>query len=206
MIVKRYFELGSDENAEGGWHLNGLYDSGGLHLDSRAFTYGKNIKFNSTIILPLWSDGIEVEARLPFRMSRRREGKPLDFTFADHMMPVATRVVANLLATIASADIQRFPIEIDRSHEEYDIINVLPLVDCIDVARSEIEWWGEGNDVRPELAGTPEMIYKLAIDPLRTNDHHMFRPIGWDMTIIISDEIKKVLEHERISGVTYSEV
>ena len=206
-MVRKYFRIDDDVHLEGRWFLNGLYDAAGTHLDSRDFTYGRAMNVGPPLHVSSWNDEKIIAVVPPLRVSRRRDGYPLDFTFADGDMPVVTTRVGHILASLAEADIQRFPVQIDQEGSDFEIINVVSLIDCIDVERSEIQWFEEGNDVRPDLAGTPEMITKLIIDPNRVGDQcHVFRVEDWDVAVIVSDLVKKALEDAGVSGIRFRQV
>jgi hypothetical protein len=130
----------------------------------------------------------------------------LDITYADNDVPIVTVQVAELLSSISSKDIQRIPVKVDGHDEQYEIINLIHSPKCIDTKRSEIEWYEEGNDIRPDLAGTPEMITRLIIDPSRTQNHQIFRPDGWDVVVVASDDVKKAFESAGVSGVKFKKV
>jgi hypothetical protein len=103
-------------------------------------------------------------------------------------------------------EIQQIPVCVAAEGSGYSIINVVSRIDCIDAKRSEIDWFEEGDAVRPDLAGTPEMVSKLIIDPRRVRGHHIFRPQGWEVTIVISDVVKKALENANVTGVKFTHV
>jgi hypothetical protein len=90
--------------------------------------------------------------------------------------------------------------------EEYEIINVIARPECIDTQRSEIEWYEPGNDIRPDLAGTPLMIAKLVIDSNRTDGHHILRPKDWEVVIVVSEILKSALEAANVTGVKFKPV
>lgn len=201
-----YYKLEDDVYLEGRWFLNGLRDDSGTELDSRDFTHGRFMKVSPSPSISLWNEEKIIDVNPPLRVSWSREGKPLDFTYAAHDMPVVTARVADLIAATAASDIQRVPVRVDKLDETFEIINVISLVDCIDTERSEIQWFEEGNKVRPDLAGTPEMITKLVIDSSRTDGHNVLRPKGWDMVIIVSGFVKDALEAAQVTGVKFRQV
>jgi hypothetical protein len=146
-----------------------------------------------------------IDVASPLTMSVRRPGPPLDFTLGDFDVPVATGRVAQLLARVASTDIQRFPIQINGHEGDYEIINVISRVECIDLNRSDITYWTE-EDGLPDMVGRPQMIADLIIDPELAKGHHLFRPQGWEVALVASDIVKAIFEEERITGVTFRQV
>ncbi|MBL8821904.1 MAG: hypothetical protein JNJ77_04895 [Planctomycetia bacterium] len=195
-----------DVFVKGRWYLNGLYDGAGIELDSRYFSYGRPIEIGPPLRVSLAHEYRTIEVSQPLKVTLSRVGKPLDLTFAAFDMPVATIKTATLLASIADADVQRIPTQIESQTDEFEIINAISCIDCIDTQKSEIQWYEEGNEVRPDLAGSPEMITKIIIDPDRVSGHHIFRPKGWVVAVIVSDVIKQALESSNVSRVMFSAV
>jgi hypothetical protein len=207
-MIRTYFELLDDLDWEGRWYLNRLCDCAGTELDSREFRYGRALNLGPPIKAKAWKTGIPVEAQPPLRvlLDPKREGEPLDFTFTNEDMPVVTSRVGAILASIAGGDIQRIPVLVEAREEPYEILNVVRVIDCIDTKRSEIQWFEPGNNVRPDLAGKPEMVTKLVVDPALVGEHHMFRIEGWEIVIVVSDVIRDAFERARVSGVGFRRV
>ena len=207
-MMRIYYTLEDDLYCEGRWYLNRLCDCSGIELDSRIFCYGELVDVGPPIQAKTWKEGIPVAAYPPLKVLLDPEmpGTPLDFTYTNANMPVATTPVATILASIAPQDIQRIPVLVESREQGYEIINVVRLIDCIDVERSEIQWYEKGNDIRPDLAGQPEMVIELVIDPSRVGDHHIFRISGWEVEIVVSDVIKEALEKVYATGVGFRQV
>jgi hypothetical protein len=203
-MARSHFQL-VDVEVPRRWYLNGLFDGTGRELDSRFFTYGFPVELVPSMRIPSYEDGTIIDALPPLQVGTKRRGKPLDFTFTTTDMPVVTAKTAALLSTVADEDIQRIPALLARLGEEYEIINVVSRVPCIDPVRSNIMWWTEA-DGRPDKIGKPQMITKLVIDPERVIGHHIFRPEGWEVVVIVSDVVKEALEKARVSGVKFSKV
>jgi hypothetical protein len=202
----RYYELENDRFFKDRWHLCDLVDAIGVELDSREFTYAKWIDPGPPLKCSLWNEETIVEINPPLSIMSSRDGTPLDFTYTDDGAPVVTTRVAALLSKIASKDFQSFPIHVNKMQAGHKIINVVTCIDCIDSDRSKIDWYEEGNDIRPDLAGTPKLITNLLIDPIRANGNHILRPAGWEIAIIVSDVIKQVFEEANVTGVLFKEV
>lgn len=204
--MTHFYELIDDLQVKGRWHLNGLCDDAGIELDSREFRYGKYIDPGPPLRVSLWNEAKSIDVTLPLRLSMSREGKSLDFTFTDDDVPLVTKSVANILTRLAEGEFQRFAVVVDRMTQEYDIVNIFPTINCIDTERSVIQWFEEGNNIRPDLAGTPEWIPKLVISPALVGNHNLFRPEGWDMVVIVSDIVKEALEEAQVTGIKFKEV
>ena len=204
-MTRRYHELIDDLHVAGRWHLDGLRDNTGIELDSREFSYGNYIGPGPPLRVSLWNEDKIINVTQPLRMSWSREGTPLDFTFTDDDVPVVTKPVADLLSQVAGADIQKFPIKIDKVEQEYEIINIVSRIKCIDATRSKLEWWTEEYG-RPDLLGKALTIIKLVVDPCRIGDAHMFRLEESTITVIVSDVIKQALEEANVSGIKFKEL
>jgi len=202
----KYYELEDDLYFESRWHLCRLYDNEGMEFDSREFTYGNRMDLGPPLKCYKWNEDAIVDIKPPLKLTWSREGTPLDFTYTDSVMPVVTEEVAQLLSEFTNNNIQRFSVKVDRMEEEYEIINVLSLADCIDTEGSAIEWWEEGNNIRPDLAGKPHVISNLVIDPTHVGDHHIFRLQEWTLPVIVSEDIKRAFEEARVTGVRFIEV
>jgi len=205
VMTRRYFELRDDVDIPGRWHLNGLFDGSGRELDSRHFTYGSPVDIKPPMRVPSFRDGTIIEALPPLQVPPKRLGIPLDFTFASFDLPVVTERIATMLATIADQDIQRLPVVLASPEQNYEIVNVVSRIPCIDAARSDIMWWTEA-DGRPDKVGKPRMITKFVIDRGQVPGCHIFRPEGWELVIIVSELVKNALEQGDVSGVTFHEV
>lgn len=200
-----YYELVDDLYVEGRWHLNGLRDQTGIELDSREFSYGNYIEPGPPLRMSLWNEDEIIDVNPPLTISWSRDGTPLDFTFTDEDVPVVTRRVAELLTKLASPDIQRFPVKVDRMEQEYEIINIISRIKCIDAARSELEWWTEEHG-RPDKIGKALTIMKLVVDPSRIGDTHMFRLEESTIAVIVSEVVKEALEEAKVSGIQFKAV
>jgi hypothetical protein len=204
-MAKAYYRLEDDVDLEGRWFLNGLRDSHGTRLDTRDFTYGVPVEVGPPLRASLWNDKTIVETRPPLTMALRRAGTPLDFTFADFDMPVVASRIAGILAEVASSGIQRMPVCVESHGGNFEIINVVERVGCIDTEKSNIMWWTEA-DRRPDKIGKPRMITALRIDPTRAGERNIFRLEGWEIALIVSDLVKDTLEEAKVSGIAFSPV
>jgi hypothetical protein len=206
--MRAYFELEDDLRFRGRWYLNRLCDAAGTALDSRQFQYGRRVDLGPPLKATTWKEGLPAEPRLPLTvlLDPERSGVPLDFTFTNEDMPIVTSRVGAILASIAGRDIQRIPVLVESREEPYEIVNVVRVIDCIDTNRSEIQWFKPGNTVRPDLAGKPEMVTRLIIDPARVGEHHMFRVEGWEIVIVVSDVMRRAIAGARVSGVRFRRV
>jgi len=186
----RYFDLSEDVYVPERWHLDTPLDSQGQELGSRLFMRGEPAQVQGRIRVPLY-----------------QSGKPLDFSLADvGSIPVVSEKAASLLAKMAPNDIQLLPVEVDSRSEPYFLVNVLRIVKCIDDETSEeVKYW-KPEDGRPEKVGKYRAVYGMRIDPTKVGDAKVFRPWGWTVPLIVSEDIKEALERAGVTGMSFTEV
>jgi len=88
----------------------------------------------------------------------------------------------------------------------YFILNSLRVVRCIDdAACEEVKYWSP-EDGQPELVGEYRVVSGMRIAPSRVGGAHIFRPWGWPVALVVSEEIKSALERAGASGTKFEEV
>jgi hypothetical protein len=189
-MAKRYFDLSDDVHVAGRWYLGTPMDAAGQEQGSWLFVQGEPAPFKGRLRVPLY-----------------RPGKPLDFSLADAgAIPVVHVKVASLLKERAPEDVQLFPVEIEGQPDHFCLVNVTRLVKCIDDAASEeVEYWMPA-DGRPEKTGKYRAVAGMRIDPSKVGDAQVFRPWGWTLALIVSEEIKEALERLGVTGTRFKEV
>lgn len=174
--MSRFFRLhDKDQALAGRWFLKGPIGPDGQAVDPRLFTVGNHVDLTG-----------------PFRIPIRRPGAQADFTLADFEMPVLLAKYAASLECVAARDIQRFPTSIVGVDDEYDIINIVSVVDCLDEQASEITYWTKEAG-SPDMVGKYLAVTRIKVDPRRTNGHHVFRLARWKTAIIVSEAARRSL-------------
>ena len=113
------------------------------------------------------------------------------------------RELAEAIAAKAGTGVELIPVEIAAANSSYVALNVLDEVDCIDESRSEFTKWSRGNRERPDKAGEFKSVAKLIVDPVRANGHHLFRLKGWRVALIVSSELRAVVENYGARGCAF---
>jgi uncharacterized protein DUF1629 len=130
------------------------------------------------------------------------EGRHIEFNIAEFQVPIVSRRAGDILESMAPENVQRIPISIDKSEDDWEILNVLARVECLDRERSKIDYYP--NDPLPdedvERAGKPRGIRKLVIDPEKVGTHQIFRITDWEVAIIVSESVKDALQSAMVSG------
>lgn len=165
-----------DERYPGQWFLDYPISMGGQAIDPREFTSGKPYK-----------------GPRPTALQIRNTGEEIAFSLAAFDMPIVSDPVAKTLARMCCSEIELFSVEIPRSRGNFAILNVIHSLACLDEARSEFTRWQPG-DHRPDLVGQYHWVSKIRIDPGLTEDSHIFRIVGWQIALIVSQPLKEKLE------------
>ena len=177
-----FHRFGSAALSEHRWYLASPRDRSGNEVDPRLFTQGKPVDLPAVL-----------------HITKRRTGRPLDFTLADFDMPVVSASLATLLIDAAKGCIQLLPVEVEEEDDKYFILNVTRTVHCISDDESAVMRWTEG-DARPEKVGQ----YRMVAKPVMTADNHsgeaIFRAAGWEIMLLASDDLAKILLRSGLSG------
>jgi hypothetical protein len=146
---------------------------------------------------------VSSEGRLKFPVEI--PGRPLDFTEAGLGTPVVHVKVASIFAELALNDVQIIPVDVEGHADQYLIIVATRLIRCIDEKASRIELWTHEDGV-PHKVGQYSSVRDMRIDKTKVGDAKVFRPEGWDVTLIVSEDIKDALERMGATGTRFEEV
>ena len=170
------------------WFLRAPLDANSKEVDPRTFTSGVRSTSSGVLTIPV-----------------RQWGTPMDFTLADFSMPVVRKYVGDVLEQVAPGDLQRIPARVVSRPEDYEVLNVISVVNCLDEARSEVSRWTQ-EDGRPEKVGQYRMVTNLHVDPRRVGKAQVFRIDGWKVALIISEFVRDALIGRKITGAVFEEV
>lgn len=116
---------------------------------------------------------------------------------------VFSREAADVVSRVAPADIQRIPVEIN-APGEWEVVNVLKSVDCIDHDASIVHYYPPDHH---EYPNKPNGIIKLMLDSSRISpDCHIFKVKNWRVATIVSETLKDALEEIDLVGVRFIKV
>lgn len=189
-MPKRYFRLTDDVEVPGRWHLDDLVGPPGQEVDRWQFEAGVPVQFEGRLKLPI-----------------DHPGRPLDFTLTPvGGAPVLHSRVARSFLELAPEDVQLVPVDVEGQHDPYFILNVTRVVRCIDdAACAEVQYW-RPEDGRPEKTGNYRAVHGLRIDPTQVGHAQVFRPWGWLVVLIVSEDIKQALERLGATGTRFVDV
>lgn len=187
--MSRFFDLTDDMRIRKRWHLRAPLDERGEEVDPWRFRGEGRFEPRSAIRFPV-----------------RPEGVALEFTLASFAIPVVHERVVQLFARQGIQDVQFIPARVEGHDGPYFILNALRTVRCIDDARCrEVQYW-RPEDERPELEGQYRFVSGMRIDPGKAGDARIFRPWGWSVALIVSEEVKRAMEDAAITGTRFEEV
>ena len=189
-MPNQYFDLTDDVYISDRWDLGRPIDEQGETMEDWLFTRGEPAT-------------IEGRPRIPLRGG---DGKALDFSEAGIGVPLVSARVAAVFAELAPKDVQLIPVDVEAHAEQFYILVCTRLVKCIDdEASDEVRYW-KPEDGRPEKTGGYRSVIGMRIDPVKVGDAKVFRPWGWDVVLVISEDIKQALERMGATGTKFKEV
>ncbi|MFP2924519.1 imm11 family protein [Pyxidicoccus sp. 3LG] len=185
-----YFNLTDDMGFRHRWHLRMPVGESG-HPISNPWVFRK---------------GQRVEQQGALRFPVNPDGTALEFTLASSLIPVVHERVVRLFEHLGIQDVQFIPVQVDGHEGPYFILNTLRTVRSIDDARcAEVQCW-KPEDERPDKEGQYRVVSGLRIDPTKPGDARIFRPWGWTVALIVSEDLKEAMEDADITGTRFEEV
>jgi len=188
MAAQRFFELADDRYFPHRWHLDTPTDSQGHKVLDWDFTKGAPVRVEGRLQIPI---------EIP--------GRPLDYSWAGLSIPVVHVKIAPVLSELAPGDVQLIPADIEGQPDQYLVMVATRLIRCIDEKASKVQFWTPEDGV-PEKVGKYWAVDDLRIDKTRVGNARVFRPEGWEVTLIVSEEIKDALERMGATGTRFEEV
>lgn len=189
-----YFELDIDDQHPGSWSLSFPWElPDGSWKDVWAYTRCERLHEPATAFLEV-----------------SHAGDALDFNIATFNIPVVSKRMVEAIARSAFNDVQFVPATVN-DDTLWAIMNVLTRVDCLDYSKSIIDFFptdlGDPSVINdPERAGKPRGVRLLQLDANRIGGRHVFRVTDWEIPIIVSGEIKQLIEETRLTGMTFQQV
>ncbi|SEL04688.1 hypothetical protein SAMN05444354_103393 [Stigmatella aurantiaca] len=187
-MAQRFFKLADDVYVPHRWHLASPIDSQGHKLQDWDFKRGAPVQ-------------VEGRLRLPIKIA----GSPLDFSEAGVRVPVVHVKVASLLAEHAPGDVQLIPADIEGQPDQYLVLVATRLIPCIDEEASQVRFWTPEHGV-PDKVGQYIAVDRMRIDKAKVGNAKVFRPKGWEVVLIVAEELKNALERMRATGTRFEEV
>jgi len=187
-MSQRFFKLTEDMEVPRRWLLDTPLDEQGREVFSWDFKRGTPVQVEGRLKIP-----IEIK------------GRPLDFSGAGSKIPVVHGKVASMLSERAPGDVQLIPADVEGQPDPYFVLVATRLIRCIDEAASHVRFWKPEHGV-PEKIGQYMGVDRLRIDKTQVGHAKVFRPEGWEVVLIVSEDIKDALEQMGATGTRFEEV
>lgn len=181
-----YFELGFD---------SGLSD----------YTYfGEPMTENGDVI-DWWhfSGSGRWEGTEPLKVTANPIGKIYDMSMAPGDVPYVTKRVVDIFNADKCLDgaVQFIPVKYGVN--TIYIMNILPVVACVDDRKTESIMRWQTEDGEPDRIGQYRQIIGLRVDPKRLKGIDICRVQDWEVSIIISQRLRTLLEAHHVKGVVF---
>jgi hypothetical protein len=186
--MRRFYDLTDDMRQPDRWHVRRPVDGHGQKIDPWQFTEGR------------WLDIPE-----PLRLPVKPDGRELEFTLASFSIPVVHGRFVQLFERLGIPDVQFLPVQVEGHPGPWFVLNALRIIPCIDDARCEEVRYFLPEDNQPEKVGQYRVVAGLRIDPTKAGDARIFRPWGWTMALVVSEDLKLALEREGLTGPRFTE-
>ncbi len=187
--MPRYYQLLDDMRFPSRWLLGSPLDERESEIDPWQF-----------------KDGVLLELGCVPRFPLDVPGHALDFSWAAMSIPVVHERFTKLFERLRVDGVQFIPAQIEGHPGPYYILNALQILRCIDDARSgEVQYW-KPEDNRPDKLGEYRAVYGMRIDPSKVRDARIFRPWGWRVALIISEDLKQAIESSGLTGTRFVDV
>ncbi|MFL5350092.1 MAG: imm11 family protein [Hyalangium sp.] len=187
-MSQRFFQLADDLYVPQRWYLATPIDSHGRKVHDWDFIKGTPVHVEGRLKIPI-----------------KNAGRPLDFSWALLSVPVVHVKVASMLADRAPGDVQLIPADIEGQPDQYLVLVATRLIRCIDEEASKVRFWTPEHGV-PDKVGQYMGVDRLCIDKRKVGNAEVFRPEGWEVALIISEEIKNAMEDMGVTGARFEEV
>jgi len=190
-----YFRLFFDIEMPDAWYLECVKDSTGREILPVVFRHGHRFEAVSDV-----HPYVEVLIA----------GQPADFRYTVGGVPISSKRFGEIVQRIAPTDIQRIPVAVrlrngsEYSSEGYEILNVLAVLECLDIAHSKVSRYPQTHWDR-EKVGNIAAVTRLKILPERAAGHHIFRLAEWPTIIVISEKLRDAFCEAGLTGLLITE-
>ena len=133
----------------------------------------------------------------------RREGEHADLNMTTHRLWIVTERARNVISSaVPASDVQFVACRASDGTPLY-VLNTLNLVDCFDYARSEGIVLHD-DPVNTWRMGKVKYAHKWLIDPCRAEGASLFRVRNDDVALLVSSELKQLLQKEQLTGAAFA--
>lgn len=185
-----YFKLSNDMRILDRWTLGEPHDGNG-----REVWHGEPTR------------GAPMAVQSPARIGLYVPGRALDFSTTALGVPIIHGKLKAIFEQLGlDGQVQLFPIAVEEQQEPYFLVNLLRVIRCIDDERCEEVAYRTIEDGYEERIGEYRNVVGMRIDPSKVGDTEIFRPWGWQTTLIVSERVKLAMEEADVTGARFMEV
>lgn len=185
----KFYDIGMDADDSTQWHLCQPTDENGTEVVAGRFRLAKQ-----------WDNAVRLKTRIC------NPGHAVSFSLGGHSEYFVTKILMDsLINALPLGALQAVPVEIEGVETQYEILNALDIVDCVDESRtkfSKFPRWTE-EDGRPEKVGDYR-INVLHIDATKATGHDLFRVKGWRIALVCSEHIRDLLISQGVTGIRFT--
>ena len=147
------------------------------------------------------SSYLENAREVPF--SIKTKGEIVDFNVTAFGTYVVSKRLKAILESFDEINMQAIPAAVAGAPGEWFVIKFLEEVDCINHERSVIQYFPPNHPEKPnQIRG----VMHLAIDELKAENRHLFKPTGWKWETIVSNDLRRRLCHAGVTGADFIEI
>ncbi len=182
----KYYRLKDDIEYPNRWYLGDILDVDGWELLSSV------PKIDNKLDVELYQDGDE-----------------MDFTLSEvYGIPIVSEKVKQALEFLS--EIRFIPLTVTRRRDscnsQYFAMVILLDVDCVDEGMSEFQKFEINDPVRPDKAREYRSFTTLRLNPENILGIDIFRLKKFETAIIVSEQVKTILEAIGATGLNFSSV
>lgn len=144
----------------------------------------------------LFTSGGTYRGQLPLQVAVSKPGKSCGWAWSVSMVPIVDDAVLTILRDVCPGDFEALPVQV-QPEGTASVINVLSVKDCIDPTYAPSASEVKGRDLR--------ILYPVRIDVDALGPVHLARATRALSALLISRELKCVLEASRVSGIQFLE-
>ena len=189
-VTHQFFQLHNNVDADV-WQLGMVRDPMGNAVDEVLFTSGEQVQGSPRL-----------------RVSVQAASEKSTFSFAAFGIPVVEAELAHKLCSEFPTALQALPVEQELEArgrgEHLSVLVVTRLVDCVDEALSEIQYWPE------EYPGEQESPYRavtsLVLRAAAVQHEPIFRVARWPVALVVREDVKQRLEALGATGIDFEPV
>ncbi len=130
------------------------------------------------------------------------KGAAVDFTFACDQSPVVSARVASMIQDLAPRAVQLIPIDVAGRPGDYEVLNVLDPLACLDAGRSQGHRFPPGHPDAGRLFGLDSII----LDRSKAAGRSVFRLAEHLLELIVSRQVMERLVEAGVTGIRFEPV